>query len=134
MATFVDNSKYVLDAFARQMGQAKVEIKDVVLDSILDQMMTGYKEPHGEDGHTEIYDTGALYGSVKVEDGGTTFGSGLGASVGSYGWTLTASANTEYASYVHQGTYKLNGRPFITDGVQRVQYTIKQIIQKHGRG
>lgn len=134
MATFIDNSSYVLASFKRQMGQAKEEVKTEILDNILWQMFYGYSEPHGEDGHTEIYDTGALYQSIEVNDGGNIFASGPSATVGSYNWVVEASANTEYASYVHQGTYKLHGRPFITDGFNRATPNVKAIIAKHMKG
>lgn len=119
----VNNTKIAMNQFGRGMRQAAQEVKDEVLDSIEWQMMYGYSEPHGDDGHTEIYQTGALLGSVEV-DKSVEFG-------GTYGWRIKASANTYYASYVHNGTYKLNGRPFITDGVKRCVPTINSIIQKH---
>ena len=130
----VDNSSKVLRALNTQMGDAANEIKDTVIDSIMWQMLYGYNEPHGEDGHTEIYDTGALMQSLdaKVDN---VFNSGIGINLGNnVSYRVTVSADTEYASYVHQGTSTLHGRPFITDGINRVKPTLEAITKKHLKG
>lgn len=130
----VDNSDKVMRAMFTQMGDAANEIKETALDSVLWMMLHGYDEPHGEDGHTEIYDTGALYQSIesKVDN---VYNSGIGINLNNnVSYRITVSANTEYASYVHQGTSKLHGRPFITDGINRVKPTLKQITEKHMKG
>lgn len=127
----VDNREKVMHGLYDQMGDAANEIKETVLDSVLWQMLHGYNEPHGEDGHTEIYDTGRLYESIeaKVDE---VYNSGFGMNISNNkSFRITVSTNTEYASYVHQGTSKLHGRPFITDGINRQTYNIEQIVRKH---
>lgn len=123
---FVDRTSGAKWAMTSQLRAAAEDIKDEVLDNVLWMMMYGYHEPHGKDGHTEIYDTGALYRSIEAKvDTKKIVGFGVEDR-----FDITVSANTEYASYVHQGTYKLHGRPFITDGINRSMYNIKSILKK----
>ncbi len=124
---FVDNTAAVTRAMSTQLAAAAEDIKDKALDSVLWMMLYGYNEPHGEDGHTEIYDTGALYRSIEAKvDTKKVVGLGVQDR-----FDVIVSANTEYASYVHQGTYKLHGRPFITDGINRITHDIETTIKKH---
>ena len=85
--------------------------------------MYGYHEPHGEDGHTEIYDTGKLIdtldGEVKKASQNT--------------YEVTVGSPQDYAVYVHQGTLKLHGRPFIRDGLEGNQDKIKEIFEKNAK-
>lgn len=126
----IDNTSKVRGALASQLAAAAEDVKDIALDNVLWQMMYGYHEPHGADGHTEIYDTGALYQSIEADVGTSKF---VGLGVGDR-FTVEVSAGTEYASYVHNGTYKLNGRPFITDGINRSIPEINGAIKKHLKG
>lgn len=122
----VNNTLIAMSQFGRATKAMSQQVDDALIDSIQWQMLYGYHEPHGPDGHTEIYQTGDLMGSVETEKH-YEFGS-------QFGWRITASANTYYASYVHNGTYKLNGRPFITDGVKRCIPEINGIIEKNMHG
>ena len=69
-------------------------------------MLHGYNDLHpnrkGGGFHTEIYDTGALFRDLRAEAEGNEI---------HIGNTL------DYSQYVHDGTWKLQGRPYITDGV-----------------
>lgn len=82
------------------IGQAAVE-------GVQEQMLYGYHTPHGPDGHTEIVDTGTLFDSIQFDV--------QKASQNAY--TVNVGTDVDYAQYVHDGTYKLEGRPFITDGI-----------------
>lgn len=77
--------------------------------SVRFMMLHGYNDPHpnrkGGGFHTEIYDTGALFNDVRAEIDGDDV---------HIGNTLY------YAQYVHDGTHKLRGRPYITDGITTV--------------
>ena len=77
--------------------------------SVQYMMLHGYSDPHpnraGGGFHTEIYDTGALFRDLRAEVKEDSF---------HIGNTL------HYATYVHNGTYKLAGRAYITDGVTQV--------------
>lgn len=119
MATFTDNSEIFIKAMGRGLGAAGDAVAQICVDAIQEKMLYGYHTPHGEDGHTEIVDTGALFDSIQAS-----------AKRQSQNLvTVTASAGTDYASYVHNGTYKLEGRPFITDGVTEALPQIKAAIE-----
>ena len=119
MATFTDNSEIFIKAMGRGLGTAGDAVAQICVDAIQEKMLYGYHTPHGEDGHTEILQTGALFDSIQAS-----------AKRQSQNLvTVTASAGTDYASYVHNGTYKLEGRPFITDGVTEALPQIKSAIE-----
>lgn len=119
MAAFIDNSELFIKAMGRGLGNAGERVKEVARDSVQEQMLYGYHTPHGEDGHTEILDTGALFESITAE-----------AKRASQNLvTVSVTAGTDYAVYVHQGTSKLEGRPFITDGVSKAMPQIKSAIE-----
>lgn len=119
MATFVDNSELFIKAMGRGLGAAGDEVAQICMDSIQEKMLYGYHTPHGADGHTAILDTGALFDSITAQ-----------AKRQSQNLvTVTAGAGTDYAVYVHQGTYKLEGRPFITDGITEALPQIKGAIE-----
>ena len=124
MAKFVDNSPYFLSYLSSGLGEAGQEIADIARDAVQEKILYGYHEPHGADGHTEIVDTGRLFDSIESKITGRT----------SSTVTVSVSANTEYASYVHQGTYKLNGRPFVTDGVNEAKPEIRSAFERIMRG
>lgn len=95
---FVENAKSAVEEMAAE-AHASVQY----------MMLHGYSDPHpnrnGPGFHTEIYDTGALFKDLRaeVEDNHFRIGNTL-----------------DYATYVHEGTWKLQGRPYITDGVMHV--------------
>lgn len=102
-----------------RVGEASTEAMDAVgkflVEKIKDKMMNGYHEPHGPDGHTEIYDTGKLYESVTYEVHPTknhvatlTVGTDMSA---------VNRSGKPYSFWVHEGTSRLHGRPFIRDAV-----------------
>ena len=119
--TFQDNSDIVLRKLAAAMDQTGAEIKEMLTEAVQEKMLYGYNDPHGSDGHTEIVDTGRLFDSIKA-DARRVSQNTVEVKVGSTG-------NTNYAVYVHEGTHKLKGRPFIRDGVQESTEQIKQIME-----
>ena len=119
MATFTDNSEIFIRAMQKGLGTAGDKVKEIAVEGVQNKMLYGYHTPHGEDGHTAILDTGALFDSIE----------GKVSRASQNLVTVTVSAGTEYASYVHQGTYKLEGRPFITDGINEVTPQIKSTIE-----
>ena len=105
-----------VDAVFRQLDanaqRCMPKIGEAVVESVQEQMLYGYHTPHGPDGHTEIVDTGALYESITADV--------QKASQNSYSVNVGVPAGTDpagYVDYVHDGTYKLQGRPFLRDGV-----------------
>jgi homoserine acetyltransferase len=71
------------------------------------KMLYGYHDVHGNPPHTEIVDTGRLFDSIEAEV------NVINANV----YQTVVGTDVPYAEYVHDGTYKLKGRPFITDGI-----------------
>lgn len=118
--TFVDNSTIILRKLSFAMDNVAEEVKETLIESVQDKILYGYNEPHGEDGHTEIVDTGRLFDSIDAQVKRVSQNA-IDIKVGSTG-------ETNYAVYVHEGTYKLNGRPFITDGVEAQTDNIKAIM------
>lgn len=114
-----------------RVGEASTEAMDAVgqllVEKIKDKMLHGYNEPHGPDGHTEIYDTGKLYNSVRYEVHPTK----------NHIATVTVGTDTSarnrsdkpYAIYVHEGTSWLHGRPFIRDTVNENGAEMKERIK-----
>ena len=98
------------------------EMKTESIGWVQEQMLYGYSDPHGKDGHTEIYDTGymaeqSLHADAK-RDSQNTF-------------TVSVGSDAPYAGYVHNGTHKLKGRPFLTDALEKNRGKSEQIYQKH---
>lgn len=116
------NDSVIVDRNVRQALQAAAdEIRERSIEWIQEKMLYGYHDPHGADGHTEIVDTGATFDSVDAkvqQDSQNTF-------------TVTAGVNTDYAVFVHNGTRKLKGRPFIRDAMIENTTNIKRILQEH---
>lgn len=64
----------------------------------------------------KIRDTGTLMGSIN---------SGLSSED-----SVDVGTNVEYATYVHEGTYKMAGRPYITNGVNGAWSRIQKIAEQ----
>ena len=98
--SFSDQREYisnrVLDSFVAAAG----EINENMVEWVQYQMLYGYPNP--------VLDTGATFDSIEAES----------ATSGSNKVTITVSAGTPYAGYVHNGTYKMAARPFIRDGME----------------
>lgn len=91
---------------------------DLIAD-IQEQMMSGYHDPHGADGHTEIWDTGRLHDSIDANS----------FDIGQHEHECVAGTNVEYAGYVHDGTYKLKARPYIRDAIDGAKDDIRQLFE-----
>lgn len=117
---FEDNSDTILRQIRDNSQAAMGQIGDMLVEAVQNKILYGYHDVHGlpHDPHTEIVDTGQLFdsidASVRVVSQNTV--------------TTTVGANTPYAHYVHDGTSKLKGRPFITDAVQDSQEEIRRIL------
>lgn len=79
----------------------------VAVEAVQEQMLYGYNTPHGPDGHTEIVDTGALFDSIEA--------TAVKASQNLV--SVDVGTNVPYAGYVHDGTWKLEARPFLRDAL-----------------
>lgn len=118
-----------IDAVFKQLDEnakrCMPQIAQAAVESVQEQMLYGYHTPHGPDGHTEIVDTGALFDSITADV--------QQASQNAYSVNVGVPAGTPpaaYVGYVHDGTYKLQGRPFLRDGVYSSAEKQEEIYQK----
>ena len=116
---FKDNTELVLNALASATKEGAQKMADCAVDSVQYQILYGYKDPHGKDGHTEIVDMGALFDSIK--------GDVKRQSQNLY--TITVGTDRDYAVYVHNGTRYLKARRFITDGINRARGDMEDILR-----
>ena len=116
---FKDNTELVLNALESATKEGAQKMADCAVDSVQYQILYGYKDPHGKDGHTEIVDTGALFDSIK--------GDVQRQSQNLY--TITVGTDRDYAVYVHNGTRYLKARRFITDGINRARGDMEDILR-----
>ena len=116
---FKDNTELVLNSLASATKEGAQKMADTAVESVQYQILYGYKDPHGKDGHTEIVDTGALFDSIK--------GDVKRQSQNLY--TITVGTDRKYAVYVHNGTRYIKARRFITDGINRARGDMEDILR-----
>lgn len=116
---FKDNTELIINGLASATKEGAQKMADCAVDSVQYQILYGYKDPHGDDGHTEIVDTGALFDSIK--------GDVKRQSQNLY--TITVGTDRPYAVYVHNGTRYLKARRFITDGINRARGDMEDILR-----
>ena len=115
---FKDNSAVILRKIGTNSQTAMQNAADMLVESVQEKMLYGYHTSHGRPPHTEIVDTGALFESIQAEvrrDSQNAF-------------SVDVGTDKDYAIYVHDGTSKLEGRPFITDGVMGKQKELKELL------
>ena len=115
---FVDNSDVILRRVASNSQAAMKAVSEMLVEAVEEKILYGYKDVHGNPPHTEIVDTGRLFDSIDADvsrDSQNAF-------------TVSVGANTPYAVYVHEGTYKLKGRAFITDAVTGKSGEVQSIL------
>ena len=115
---FQDNSALVLRQIGTNSQRAMQNAGELLVETVQEKMLYGYKDLHGNPPHTEIVDTGVLFDSIEAivkRDSQNAFSVSVGTVV-------------PYAGYVHDGTSKLKGRPFIRDGVMAAQDELKELL------
>lgn len=120
--TFKDNSAEVLREMRSRIDGVAEDIRETLIEAVQEKILYGYNEPHGEDGHTEIVDTGRLFESIDAK--------AERKSQNVVEVTVGATGETPYAVYVHNGTRKLKGRPFITDAMNEQRLEIRRMIKE----
>ena len=121
--TFVDNSAEVLRKMVNATDRSARQLENDLVEAVQEKILYGYNDPHGPDGHTEIVDTGRLFDSIKGEV--------KRVSQNTVDVRVGATGNTPYAIFVHNGTRKLKGRPFIRDGVEGSRAHIRDVMQNN---
>ena len=123
--TFKDDSVEVLRRMRSATSESAEEIKEILVEAVQEKILYGYHDRHGSDGHTEIVDTGRLFDSIKADV--------KRDSQNTYTVTVGATGDTPYAVYVHQGTRKLKGRPFIRDGLEESRSKVRAAMENNLR-
>lgn len=113
-----DNSTVLLSKLRANANAAVETLGPMLVEAVQEQMLYGYHTPHGPDGHTEIVDTGALFDSI--DSASERQSENL--------YVVAVGTNMSYAQYVHEGTYKLESRPFVEDGVLNAQDKIQAVL------
>lgn len=117
---FEDHSTEVLRRVRGNLKTAAVDVGDIARDAVQEKMLWGYHDVHGNPPHTEIVDTGRLFDSIE----------GQVKAVNANVYQTSVGTDVPYAEYVHEGTYKLKGRPFITDGIMESREEIQTAIRE----
>lgn len=117
---FKDYSTEVLRRVRGNLRDAAHNAGDIARDAVQEKMLWGYTDAHGDPPHTEIVDTGRLFDSIQASV------NVINANM----YQTVVGTDVEYAKYVHDGTSKLKGRPFITDGIMESKEDIKVAIRE----
>ena len=117
---FEDHSTEVLRRVQGNLKKAAIDVGDIARDAVQEKMLWGYHDVHGDPPHTEIVDTGRLFDSIE----------GQVKAVNANVYQTSVGTDVPYAEYVHEGTYKLKGRPFITDGIMESREEIQTAIRE----
>lgn len=123
MARFTVKKSNVDLLLSQLQGRAEAAMEQcgqVAVEAVQEQMLYGYGTPHGPDGHTEIVDTGRLFGSIHAE----------AVKVSQNLVSVDVGTDVPYAGYVHDGTWKLEARPFMRDALMKedTQAKMKTVI------
>lgn len=120
---FEDHSTEVLRRVRGNLKTAAVDVGDIARDAVQMKMLYGYHDVHGNPPHTEIVDTGRLFDSIE----------GQVKAVNANVYQTSVGTDVPYAEYVHEGTSRLKGRPFITDGIldsrDEIQTAIREALR-----
>lgn len=120
---FKDNRNLVFSQIDKNAESSMEQLIELLPEYVQEQMLYGYHTPHGKDGHTEIVDTGAMFDSITADwekQSQNLYVANVGVPAG--------TPPAEYVEFVHNGTPKLEARPFITDGVLKAQEAAKEIF------
>ena len=117
---FEDHSTEVFRRVQGNLKKAAIDVGDIARDAVQEKMLWGYHDVHGNPPHTEIVDTGRLFDSIE----------GQVKAVNANVYQTSVGTDVPYAEYVHEGTYKLKGRPFITDGIMESREEIQTAIRE----
>lgn len=115
---FKSNLDLVLKTIRANNEDAARNAGEIAVESVQMKMLYGYKDVHGNPPHTEIVDTGRLFDSI------TAAVKKASQNVVS----VEVGTDVPYAPYVHDGTRKLKGRPFITDGLEAAKTDLENAI------
>lgn len=107
----VDNSQKALQMIRQNGHRALIAAGTEAVGCIKDTMEFRYGKP--------IKQTGTLMGSIAHGD-----------PYGDKEMSIDVGTDVEYGKFVHEGTRKMIGRPFITDGLMNNKERIEQVIMQ----
>lgn len=108
---FINNAQHFKDTVAKNKKEALEALGNKAVDLIVDNMQNGYLGANGLP--KPIRQTGALMADVQMEVDGD----------------IVRVGNTlPYSKFVHDGTYKMQGRPYISDALLRGAETLGETI------
>lgn len=113
MAGFVfkDYSDVVFKRMNSNCDSTMQEVGEKLVEKVQEKMLYAY--------YKEVVDTGALFDSIKAEQ----------RKVSQNTFTVEVGSGKHYAGYVHEGTSRMRGRPYIRDGVMDAQDDIRTIME-----
>ena len=119
---FRDYTGIILRRMQGNIRDAASVVAEIAVEAVQWQMLWGYHDVHGmpDNPHTEIVDTGRLFDRITGS---------VNRISNNYDQAVVGT-DVPYAVYVHEGTYKLNGRPFITDGLASAKDSMDAAIRE----
>lgn len=114
MATQIEFKDHTAEVLAKMQGNVKKALAALGTEAvglIQDQMQTGYEKP--------IWKTGDLQRDVNY----SVENSGPG--------TVDVGNSLEYAPFVHDGTRRMKGRPYIRDALNEGADRLKQVVEEN---
>lgn len=116
----VSHADIVLKKVSENAQDAVKAVGSMLVEAVQEKMLYGYHDPHGKDGHTEIVDTGRLFDSIASQE----------RKESQNAYSVYVGTDVPYAQFVHDGTYKLKGRPFLRDGIMDNTEKIEETMAK----
>lgn len=113
-----DHSDVVLKRVATNAQAAIAAAADILVESVQEKILYGYSDLHGNPPHTEIVDTGRLFDSITANV----------SRVSQNAFNADVGTDVPYAYWVHEGTSRLKGRPFITDGAMAAKQDVEDAL------
>ena len=113
-----DHSDVILKQIASNAQAAMDKAAEILVEAVQEKILYGYKDFHGRPPHTEIVDTGRLFDSISANV----------SKASQNAFSVDVGTDVPYAVYVHEGTSKLKGRPFITDGALAAQEDLQNAL------
>lgn len=107
-----NNTDKIIDMIRANGQRALIAGATEAVGYIKDEMESGYGKP--------IRDTGTLIGSISHHDVYTS----------ENGIAIDVGTDIEYGKFVHEGTRRMRGRPFITDALNKNKERISMVIQQ----
>ena len=115
---FVDNSKAVKEQMAQNMKKALAAMGEEGVGMVIDTMTHGY--------YRDIHRTGQLKRDIKYRTDSE------GQRLGAVSWgVLVGDISAPYAAYVHEGTERMEARPFLQDGILKNKEALREVAETH---